>query len=78
MKVAVDLPPGVAHSLKAHAAEASLKPEEVIVEACRVFLEEPKKAKETATLKSPFPLLKGGLPAMPGEKMTPERVAEIL
>lgn len=64
--------------MKAHATIAGLKPEDVIVEACRVFLEEPKNAKKAATLKSPFPLLNGGRPAKPGEEMTPERVAEVL
>ena len=78
MKMTFDLPPDVVQRLKMRAAEEGLKLKDLIAEACRSFLTQPKKPKKRRAKKLPFPIFKGGHPAKPGEEMTPERVAEIL
>lgn len=78
MKMTFDLPADVVQRLKIKAAEDGLKLKDLIAEACRAFLAQPKKPKKASRKKLPFPIFKGGHPAKPGEEMTPERVAEIL
>ena len=78
MKMTFDLPADIAQRLKVKAAEEGLKLKDLIAEACRMLLDEPRKPKKEKPKKSPFPIFKGGRNAKPGEEMTPERVAEIL
>ena len=78
MKMTFDLPADLVQRLKIKAAEEGLKLKDLIAEACRSFLDQPRKPKKGNAKKSPFPIFKGGHPAKPGEEMTPERVAEIL
>ncbi len=78
MKMTFDLPADVVQRLKIKAAEEGLKLKDLIAEACRMFLDQPRKQNKERSKKSPFPIFKGGHPAKPGEEMTPERVAEIL
>ncbi len=78
MKMTFDLPADIAQRLKVKAAEEGLKLKDLIAEACRMLLDEPRKPKSEKSKQSPFPLFKGGKPAKPSEEMTPERVAEIL
>ena len=73
-----DLPADVVARLKMKAAEEGLKLKDLIAEACRMFLSQPKKPKKKSAKKHPFPIFKGGHPAKPGDELTPEKVDEIL
>ncbi len=78
MKMTFDLPADVVQRLKIKAAEEGLKLKDLIAEACRMFLDQPRQPKKGKAKKSPFPLFKGGHPAKPGEELTPEKIDEIL
>ncbi|HRF78946.1 MAG TPA: hypothetical protein PL070_02560 [Flavobacteriales bacterium] len=78
MKMTFDLPADVAKRLRIKAAEEGLKLKDLIAEACRNFLDQPKGGKKFKASKSPFPFFKGGHPAKPGEELTPEKVDGIL
>lgn len=78
MKMTFDLPADLAQRLKVKAAEEGLKLKDLIAEACRTFLEQPRRSKKAKAKKFPFPIFKGGQPAKPGEELTPEKVDEIL
>jgi len=78
MKMTFDLPAELAQRLKVKAAEEGLKLKDLIAEACRMLLDQPRKQEKRKVKKSPFPLFKAGRPAKPGEELTPEKVDEIL
>lgn len=78
MKMTFDLPADVAKRLRIKAAEEGLKLKDLIAEACRNFLDQPKGAKKVKAVKSPFPFFKGGNPAKRGSELTPEMVDDIL
>jgi hypothetical protein len=64
--------------LKLKAASDGLKLKDLIAEACHLLLSKPVAHKKSKARRSPFPVLKGGHPAKPGEEITPERIAQIL
>ena len=57
-----DLPVDVVARLKMKAAEEGLKLKDLMAEACRIFLSQPKKPKKRSAKKHPFPIFKGGTP----------------
>lgn len=78
MKVTADIPADLAQRLKEKAAEQGVDLSDLIVEACRSFVDPSRKPKRPKAKKFPFPIFKGGHPAKPGEELTPEKVSEIL
>ena len=78
MKMTFDLSAELVRQLKFKAAVDGRKLKDLIAEGCELLLAKASIKKMARSRKCPFPIIKGGRPAKPGQELTPERVAEIL
>lgn len=78
MKTTLDLPDELMRAVKVRAAENNLKLREVVTDLLRRGLAATSAEKPMVRNRVQFPLVECAHPAMPGEELTPERVAEVL
>src|SRR4051794_20221871 len=78
MKTTLDLPDDLIRAVKMRAVEENRKLKDVIADLLRRGLTQKRGAPVTARKRLKLPLVECAHEALPGEEMTPERVAEVL
>lgn len=78
MKTTLELPDDLMRAIKIRAVNEDRKLKDVIAELLRRGLAEAESRPRKVVHRVSLPLIKGGHPAVPGEELTAERIAEIL
>lgn len=78
MKTTLDLPDDLVRAVKVRAVEENRKLKDMIADLLRRGLAQRRGAPEVARRRLKLPLVECAHEALPGEEMTPERVAEAL